>query len=114
MNFLLLGIWVPFLYHFWSRRAEYTADWIGLLCTSNLAASQRGLVKLMAGKKLAAVNYEALLRQRDEVMKSWWVRFAEMVATHPHLVKRVFELERYVAEARLSVSTPNAGASQAF
>ncbi len=114
-EFLILGIWVPFLYQFWSRRAEYTADRIGLLCTDNLGASQRGLVKLMVGKKLAAtVNYEALLRQRDEVMQSWWVRFAEVVATHPHLVKRVFELERYTAEARLSITPVGEGFNKAF
>ena len=75
-SFLQLGFWIPFLYLYWSRRAEYTCDRAGLLLVTKLTPSLQGIIKLAVGRKRAAsTTLAALRRQKEQVSEeiSWLV-----------------------------------------
>lgn len=85
----------------WSRRAEITCDRAGMLCSRSLDVSTRALAKLALGssKLYAELNMEAFLDQYEEG-KGGVGRYAEVLATHPWLPKRVMALRAF-AESEL-------------
>jgi hypothetical protein len=85
----------------WSRRAEITCDRAGMLCSKDLDVSTRALAKLALGssKLYSELNMEAFLDQYEEG-KDGVGRYAEVMATHPWLPKRVMALRAF-AESEL-------------
>ncbi|KXG76754.1 Protease HtpX [Fervidicola ferrireducens] len=85
--FIYPAMLVPFLGTAYLRACEYTCDMIGNYYVPNGAIA--GLLVLTAGKKLyKQVNVEALLHQAQEE-GGFWVWFAEIISTHPNIIKRV-------------------------
>jgi Zn-dependent protease with chaperone function len=84
----------------WVRRAEITCDRAGLICTRNLDASIRSLVKLALGsrKLYESIDLDEYLKQLDEV-RATAGRFAELEASHPYLPKRVAALREFARGA---------------
>ena len=94
--FLRLGSWVPFLYLFWSRRAEYTCDRAGLLLVNNLQPALQGIVKLAVGRKLAAsTNLAAIREQKEQVSREIGPKIVEIFSTHPLTIKRLTAMEDF-------------------
>jgi Zn-dependent protease with chaperone function len=85
----------------WNRRAEITCDRAAMLCTGDLDVATRALAKLALGstKLYEQLNLEAFLDQYEEGREGVG-KFAEALATHPWLPKRVKAL-RIFAESRL-------------
>jgi Zn-dependent protease with chaperone function len=85
----------------WSRRAEVTCDRAGMLCCKSLDVSTRALAKLALGstKLYAELNMDAFLEQYDEG-RDGIGRYAEVLASHPWLPKRVMALRTF-AESEL-------------
>ena len=85
----------------WSRRAEITCDRAGMLCSNDLEVSTRALAKLALGstKLYDELNLEAFIDQYEEG-KDGVGRYAEVMATHPWLPKRVKAL-RIFADSKL-------------
>lgn len=78
---------VPFLGTAYMRACEYTCD--RLAAYAEPAGAISGLLVLAAGKTLyGQVNVRAFDRQVDDD-GGFWVRFAEMLSTHPNLPKRL-------------------------
>jgi len=101
-SFLRLGFWIPFLYSFWSRRAEYTCDRAGLLLVNKLKPSLQGMVKLAVGRKLAAgTNLTALRQQKEEVSRELGPKLVEIFSTHPLTIKRLTAIEDF-AQGRVA------------
>jgi Zn-dependent protease with chaperone function len=78
---------LPYLGSAYSRACEYTCDRIGAACQPDGAIS--GLLALAAGKQLhphVDVREFAAQAQND---KSFWIRRAELMSSHPLLPKRV-------------------------
>lgn len=97
-GFLRLAFWIPFLYSFWSRRAEYTCDRAGVLLVNKLKPSLQGIVKLAVGRKLAAsTNFAALRQQREQVSREIGPTIVEIFSTHPLTIKRLTAIEDFVA-----------------
>ncbi len=95
-GFLRLGSWIPFLYSFWSRRAEYTCDRTGLLLVNKLKPALQGIVKLAVGRKLAAsTNLEALRRQKEQVSREIGPTIVEIFSTHPLTIKQLTAIEDF-------------------
>lgn len=95
-GFLQLGFWIPFLYLYWSRRAEYTCDRAGLLLVNKLTPSVQGIVKLAVGRKLAAsTNLGAVRRQKEQVANEFGPKLVEIFSTHPLTIKRIIEIEDF-------------------
>lgn len=95
-GFLRLGSWIPFLYSYWSRRAEYTCDRAGLLLVNKLQPSLQGIVKLAVGRKLAAsTNLAALRQQKEQVSHEIGPKIVEIFSTHPLTIKRLTAIEDF-------------------
>jgi Zn-dependent protease with chaperone function len=78
---------IPDLGAAWSRACEYTCDRMGAHCQPDGAID--GLLALGAGKRLyRQVNVREYAEQA-RVEAGFWVRWAELLSSHPHLPKRV-------------------------
>jgi Zn-dependent protease with chaperone function len=81
---------IPFLKPAWRRACEYSCDAGGAILAP--AGARQGLALLAAGKRLSArLDVEAYLDSFN-AEKSVWKRLAELVASHPHLPKRIAAL----------------------
>jgi Zn-dependent protease with chaperone function/type II secretory pathway pseudopilin PulG len=100
--FLLPFRLVPWLGAAYSRACEYTCDRCGLAGAGDLEQSQRGLVVLAAGGRVAAqVDLAAFASQRAEAA-GFWATVLELNAAHPFLCKRVAALEALVNPAAVA------------
>ena len=89
-----------FLFLFWSRRAEYTCDRGGLLCSRSLASAYAAMGKLAVGKELyERLQLDEFLQQAAQVNANQFSKFAESFVTHPYLVKRFGQLKEFMGSA---------------
>jgi Zn-dependent protease with chaperone function len=98
---------LPYLGAAYSRACEYTCDRVGAACQPDGAIS--GLLALAAGKQLHAhvdVREFATQAQRDQ---SFWIRRAELMASHPLLTKRVAALLKAGVTIPARAQLPMAG-----
>lgn len=79
----------------WSRRAEITCDRAALLCTHDLDATLRAIIKQGLGAD-QPINIEEYLRDLPDPRKGIG-RFAELARSHPYLPKRVQALQVFAA-----------------
>jgi len=87
---------LAFAFLSWSRKAEYTCDRGGLVCSRDLGAALSAMGKLAVGKELfETMELSALLKQKRLVDERLPARLAESFQTHPHLVNRMHALVRY-------------------
>jgi Zn-dependent protease with chaperone function len=94
----LPGSCIPFLGSAYSRACEYTCDAYGADVSPDGAVD--GLLVLAAGKQLYRdIDAKAYARQADQE-EGFWVGFAEMIASHPHLPKRVSAVRAQIASRR--------------
>jgi Zn-dependent protease with chaperone function len=91
------GLFVPFLGTAYYRACEYTADRYGARYAK--AGAIEGLLVLAAGKHLYRdMDADEFSRQAGEG-SGFFYWFAEKMATHPHLNKRVKALETFTQTA---------------
>lgn len=86
----LPGRIVPFLGSAYSRACEYTCDRLGAHCEPTGAVD--GLLVLAAGRELYPRVAVRDFARQVETEGGFWVRWAELLSTHPHLPKRVAAL----------------------
>ena len=78
-----------FIFLWWSRKAEYTADRGGLLASKDLNASISALIKLAVGPNLSKeINFDRLFDQGNQINEDIVSKLAEIFSTHPYLFKR--------------------------
>jgi Zn-dependent protease with chaperone function len=80
----------PYLGVAYSRACEYTCDRVGAFCQPDGAIT--GLLALAAGKQLHAHVDVKEYANQAESDKSFWIRRAELMSSHPLLTKRVAAL----------------------
>lgn len=83
----------------WQRKAEITSDRAGLICCNKLAVAQRALAKTILGGYGLDEEYsiETLVEQAQSMAGGGTLmKFSEMFATHPHVVKRIAALGLFV------------------
>ncbi len=99
---------VPFLGSAYSRACEYTCDRFGNALEPE--AGVDGLLVLAAGRDLYHKVNSAEFGAQRETEAGFFVRFAEILATHPHLTKRVAALsavrQRQPMTARSTTPSP--------
>jgi Zn-dependent protease with chaperone function len=86
----LPGRLLPYLGAAYSRACEYTCDRVGAFCQPEGAIS--GLLALAAGKELHPHVDVREYAAQAETDKSFWIRRAELMSSHPLLPKRVAAL----------------------
>ena len=88
-----VGSWVFWLELWYSRRAEFTCDRVGLYCAGSLKASQLAVMNCTVGAQLAdKVNLTVAQRQWQEHSGEFFVKYRTLYATHPHLLARLDHL----------------------
>ena len=101
------ALWMPFIGSAYSRACEYTCDAYATDAVADGAVD--GLLVLAAGKELyAEVDAEAFVLQAQEE-RGFWVRFAEMMSTHPTLPKRVRAVRNRIARMPERAGAAEAG-----
>lgn len=102
VNFLLLpAMWVPFLGDAYLRACEYTCDRYATYYSGSLTASKNALTILAIGKELyKKVNKESYMRQ-IESEAGFFVWLNEKLSTHPHLPKRLYEIDKFFSETEV-------------
>ncbi len=78
---------VPYLGSAYSRSCEYTCDRVGAFCRPEGAVS--GLMVLAAGADMYPHVDVPEFTAQTTAEAGFWVRWAELVSTHPRLPKRV-------------------------
>ena len=100
-----LGGWVIWLYLWYSRRAEFTCDRVGLYCAGSLHASQRALLNATVGAQLAdQVNVAEAIAQWNGYRQEFFVKYRTLYSTHPHLLARLEQLAAAAQEFGLANS----------
>jgi len=89
-----------FAFLWWNRACEYSADRAGLLACGRLDKAISALVRLATGtasrsSEALAVAYQKVDAEDDDPSSA----FAELLADHPLMIKRVEELKRWAATA---------------
>ncbi len=80
----------------WNRACEFSADRAGLLACGKPEKAISALVKLVAGPKaLTAEGLAAAYRQIDAEDDSWLGSLNEAFGTHPMLIRRIQEIQKY-------------------
>lgn len=104
INFLLLpAMWVPFLGDAYLRACEYTCDRYATSYLESLSASKNALTILAIGKDLyKKVNQDSYMKQ-IESEAGFFVWLHEKLSTHPHLPKRLYEIERFFSDKEVAI-----------
>jgi Zn-dependent protease with chaperone function len=85
----------------WNRSCEYSADRAGMLACGKPAKSVSALIKLQAGSAAMSnqVNLERALRSIEAEDDSLFNNLSELFATHPMIIKRIQQIQRYAASS---------------
>lgn len=81
-----------FLFGFWQRKAEYTADRCGLILTNDLDSTVCGIIKLTVGGNLfSQVSLEGYFKQVQKAT-SLSTSVSEVTLSHPLITNRIKKL----------------------
>lgn len=81
---------LTWIFGFWQRATELTADRVSLLITENPRAMITTLIKVSVGTKfLEQIDEEELLGQSKEVQRSIFNKWGEFLVNHPYLTTRI-------------------------
>ncbi|MGA9141731.1 MAG: M48 family metallopeptidase [Methanocella sp.] len=90
------GFTIPVPMLFSSQRREYTCDRGGLIACRDLNKAILILAKLALGKSLASkINVDKLYNNKKEVEEDRISRLSEVLASHPPVRDRVFQLREF-------------------
>jgi len=86
----LISHGLEFVFRWWSRKAEYTADRGGVLASRSVSAAINSMCKLAVGpelyKKMAVAHFAD---QQVDVDRDQTSKLSESLLDHPYLVKRI-------------------------
>jgi Zn-dependent protease with chaperone function len=81
------------VFSFWRRKTEYTADRAGLIACEDPKAAITALLKLAVGGKLAEqINIPELMQQRQKLGSDNLAGLAETLQGHPYTLKRITQV----------------------
>jgi Zn-dependent protease with chaperone function len=86
-----------YIFGFWSRLTEYSADKIGLFCSGNIDVALSALVKISVGQKtFKNMNISHFIKQVHKIDDPFEI-IGETISDHPYTVKRIYTLIEYYA-----------------
>jgi len=90
---------LTWIFGFWQRSAEFTADRVSLMTTENPRSLITTLVKIGIGTKfLEQIDEDELLDQSRKVQKSIFNKWGELLNNHPYLTRRVNKIIEWSKE----------------
>lgn len=95
-------VFIDFLVGFWGRKTEYTCDRCGLICTDTKEDALRAILKVATGEKAGnAIDLDYLSTQLQDVKSRRLDRTGELLVSHPYILKRVHEINKFSAQYRI-------------
>jgi Zn-dependent protease with chaperone function len=86
-----------FIFRWWNRACEYSADRAGLLACNQPAKAVTALVKLESGGRIASQDlehaFQRIQNEDDDPLSS----LVELTATHPMIIKRIEQIRKYAS-----------------
>jgi len=96
---LFPSMFIPFLSQAYSRACEYTCD--NFAVHYQTAGAENGLLILAVGKELyKKVNIKEYIKQ-GQMNGGFWVRFSEILSTHPNLPKRMNNIQSAIKSQKI-------------
>jgi CAP12/Pycsar effector protein, TIR domain len=93
----------------WQRRAQLTADRLGLLVAGDVHAAEQAMLILAAGRGVAPnTNIRAIEAQRAELFGRFWAWIHLAFSTYPYLVDRISRLHEFALAAAQAGIASNA------
>jgi len=84
---------ITLVFNFWLRKAEYTADRVGLFVTDDINTSTDALLKITVGSRLhKGVVVKDLINQINNSYDELIEKIGEMLLTHPYITNRIKNL----------------------
>lgn len=82
-----------YVFLYWNRKSEYTADRGGLVASGNIKTAISALAKLAVGKELFnKLNLQLFFDQKKDIDDDTVAKLAQLLENHPYLVNRVHAL----------------------
>lgn len=86
-----------YIFGFWSRLAEYSADKVGLYCSGSIDDALSALMKISVGlktfKKMDVGHFIKQVHNIDDPFE----KLGETISDHPYSVKRIYNLVQFYA-----------------
>lgn len=87
---------MDFLFGFWQRRTEYTADRCALICSQDKDIVIKTLTKIAGGAKVGEnVDLDKIMLQLQDSRAKKMDRAGELLGSHPYIVKRIWALIKF-------------------
>lgn len=87
---------VSWLYGFWRRKAEYSADRVGLIVTPKIKPAIQAILKMTVGRKLAEViDINEIIQQIEETEATFLSTTGESFLSHPYVMNRIKALAEF-------------------
>jgi Zn-dependent protease with chaperone function len=105
-----LAVILTLAFRGWNRACEYSADRAGLIACGNLNNAILALVEIVAGDIRTQEQYQQALALIEREDGSFIGSMTESLASHPMIVKRIRELQKFAASEqfrRLSANNEN-------
>lgn len=94
---------------FWARKAEYTCDRCALICSKDRNTLYSTFVKIAIGPDCSKyVDISKLSSQLQELNKSKIGSLAEVLGSHPYLLKRLWRISQFSTEYNI-IPCPHCG-----
>jgi Zn-dependent protease with chaperone function len=92
-----LSVITTLAFRSWNRGCEYSADRAGLIACGNLNKAILTLVELAAGDIRSDAQFEQALAALEKQDDSFANAMTERLASHPMIIKRIKELQKFAA-----------------
>lgn len=91
----VVGVFVSWLFGFWQRRIEYTADRMAVAYTGDPDLVIKALIKVYVGPVVGNRTDKEFMLYQDAASQVWLRRFSQTFADHPYLVNRIKAILRF-------------------
>ncbi len=92
-----LSVIITLAFRSWNRGCEYSADRAGLLACGNLNKAILTLCELAAGDIRSDTQFQQVLAALEKQDDSFATAMTERMASHPLVIKRIKELQKFAA-----------------
>lgn len=91
---------IGFLFTWWGRKCEYSADRMGLYLTQKLQPAITSFIKLTSGGKLAkGIDLDKFLSQSEDINRNLFNKYGELLLNHPYTVNRIFKINNFYRDS---------------
>lgn len=88
-----------FIFRWWNRACEYSADRAGLLACNQPTKAITALIKLESGGRISPQGLEHAFQKIETEDDDPISSLVELTATHPMIIKRIEQIQKYASSS---------------